>query len=671
MKRNKKKQIFNKMLLGISVPVVVTFLVSGVIISNRVGESMKVQSSQTLDAASLAAANQVDSFLGSYLARMKGASSSQQAEEFLEGASGDMKLLDSEGYPAMKATLDKIQATDSQNILASWIADIDTSQAAMSDGYITEPGWDVTTRPWYRAAQTKDPVLTEPYVDTNTGQMVITAASGIYKNQTDTPLGVVGIDIQLSQLNEIMSSYKVGTSGFVILATESGQIIYHPNQELVQKNISEIDISQNIKDAFASETTGNFDYVMDKVSYSGAIKKAGNTGWLVLSSIPRSEVLMERDQVVLAVGVIFVLATAILVAVIFVVSKGISGPLKKLSRVAERIGEGELEVEMDITSNDEIGLVADSLGNTVSQLKNYVNYIDEIALVLNQIAEKDLVFQLKYDYQGDFEKIKNAMLKIRSTLTSTMERITDTSDQVAYGSQNISESSSSLAEGASEQAAAVEELASSINEISYKIEQNAKDSEEASQQAVKAERELESSNQHMKQLVAAMKEINESSNEISRIIKTIEDIAFQTNILALNAAVEAARAGEAGKGFAVVADEVRNLASKSAEAAKDTTELIEGSIRAVDNGSRLADEAAKSVTGAVESTQAVSEMIERISAASVQQSEAVHQVTVGVDQVSGVVQNNSANAEEGAAASRDLYDHASRLKDLVNEFKVN
>lgn len=671
MKHKRRKSIFTKMLFGISIPVVVIFILSGIFISLQVGKSMQAQSAQTLDSASLAAANQVDSFLTFYLAEMKSAAASQQVEAFLENATGRVNLPDCKGYPEIKTTLDNLQTTDEENILAAWIADLDISQVTQSDNFTSEEGWDISTRPWYRAMELDHPILTEPYVDVSTGQTIISAVCGVFKSNTGEPLGVMGLDIKLSQLVTIMSGYKIGTAGSVILATENGQIVYHPRNDLIQKTISEIDISQNIKDAFTGQSVGNYEYTMDQVQYSGSINRVGDSGWLVLSSIPQSEVHSARNMVSGTIASIFTIGSVVLILIIFLMAKGISRPLIQLASVSERIAEGKLDLEMDVTSNDEIGMVAASLGNTVAQLKNYVNYIDEISSVLDRIAEKNLVFRLEYDYKGEFAKVKDSMLKIRSTLTSTMERITSTSDQVAYGSQSISGSSQAMAQGATEQASSVEELAATINEISHKIEQNAKDSAGANEQALLASEELELSNHHMEELVSAMTDINESSNEISKIIKAIEDIAFQTNILALNAAVEAARAGEAGKGFAVVADEVRSLASRSSEAAKSTTQLIEGSIQAVANGSRLVDEAAGSLASAVSSTRSVSEMIGRISEASDRQSEAIKQVSVGVDQISGVIQTNSATAEEGAAASEELSGQAELLKELVNEFKIN
>lgn len=667
----RKKRIFMKLLFGISIPVIFIFILSGILISTQVGTSMEHQSSDNLNSASLAAANQVDSFLTFYLAEMKSAVASEQVETYLKNATGKVRLTNSKGYPEIKKTLDKLQATDPDNILAAWVADLDVSQVTQSDNFTSEDGWDISKRPWYRAMDVDHPILTEPYVDASTGGVIVSAVSGVFDSRTGKPLGVMGLDIKLSQLVTIMSDYKIGTKGFVVLATEGGQIVYHPDNEMIQKNISEIDVSDNIKDAITGQAAGSYRYNMNQTKYFGAVNRVGDSGWLVLSSIPESELLASRMTVTTTIVAIFLIGSVVLVILIILLSKSLTRPLQKLSLVAEEIANGQLDLAMENFDNDEIGMVAASLGNTVKQLKDYVNYIDEITYVLNQIADKNLVFKLQYDYKGDFEKIKNAMLKIRGTLSTTMERIASASDQVAYGSQNISGSSQALAQGATEQASAVEELAATISDISHNIDKNAKDSANANEQAVVAEGELNISSKHMEALVLAMEEMSENSNEISKIIKTIEDIAFQTNILALNAAVEAARAGEAGKGFAVVADEVRNLASKSSEAAQNTTQLIEGSIESVRNGSKLVKDASESLSTAVDSTRTVSEMIERISQASNRQSEAIRQVTAGIDQISGVVQTNSATSEEGAAASKELSDMAIVLKELVSEFKLD
>ena len=671
MMNKRKKRIFTKLLFGISMPVIIILILSGFLITTQVGNSMERQSMENLNSASLAAANQVDSFLTFYLAEMKSAAASEQVETYLKNATGKVRLPNSEGYPEIKKTLDKLQATDKDNILAAWIADLDLSQVTQSDNFTSEDGWDISSRPWYRAMELDHPILTEPYADASTGQVIVSAVCGVFDGSTGKPLGVMGLDIKLSQLVTIMGNYRIGTDGFVVLATEGGQIVYHPNNDMIQKNVAEVDMSENIKQAITTQAAGNYKYTMNQESYFGAVNRVGDSGWLVLSSIPKSEALASRTAVTTTITAVFFLGSALLVLLIFLISKGMTKPLRKLSHVAEQIAKGKLDLAMENFDNDEIGMVASSLGNTVLQLKDYVNYIDEITSVLNQIADRNLAFQLEYDYKGNFEKVKSALLKIRTTLTATMERIVSASEQVAYGSQNISGSAQALAQGATEQASAVEELAATINDISHNIEKNAQDSTSANEQAVNAANELEISSRHMEALVNAMEEISENSAEISKIIKTIEDIAFQTNILALNAAVEAARAGEAGKGFAVVADEVRNLASKSSEAAQNTTHLIEGSIQSVMNGSSLVKEAAESLSTAVAGTRSVSGMIERISQASVRQSEAIRQVTVGIDQISAVVQTNSATAEESAAASKELSDMANVLKEQVEEFQLN
>ncbi|MBR5485041.1 MAG: MCP four helix bundle domain-containing protein [Oscillospiraceae bacterium] len=351
--------------------------------------------------------------------------------------------------------------------------------------------------------------------------------------------------------------------------------------------------------------------------------------------------------------------------------RGITRPIAELNNAAVRIAEGDLTAELTYESRDEIGQLTANLNKTVLRLQDYVNYIDEVSHVLDEIANGNLRFELKYDYVGDFAKIKTSLDHISASLNETLGQINQAADQVASGADQVASGAQALSQGATEQASAVEELAATINQISNQVNNNAKTAEIAKQKADTVGNEMISSNQKMQQMIAAMQEINDTSSEIGKIIKTIEDIAFQTNILALNAAVEAARAGAAGKGFAVVADEVRNLASKSAEASQNTAALIESSLKAVENGSAIADETAKALLDAVEAVKEVNDAVHEISRASAEQATSINQVTQGVDQISSVVQTNSATSEESAAASEELSGQAQVMKNLVGRFRLS
>ena len=376
------------------------------------------------------------------------------------------------------------------------------------------------------------------------------------------------------------------------------------------------------------------------------------------------------DSASTLVIVIMIVAALLTIGFSILIIVYISKPMGQLNGIAKRIAEGDLDCELTYKSKDEIGMLSDNLGLTVSRLKDYIKYINEISDILNQMANGNLDFTLTYDYAGEFRKIKDAFERLSDSLNDTMSNIDQSAEQVASGSGQVAQGAQALAQGATEQASSVQQLAASINTISDQIKENAENADAANKLANDVGDQITASNQQMQEMIKAMNDISNSSNEIGKIIKTIEDIAFQTNILALNAAVEAARAGEAGKGFAVVADEVRNLASKSAEAASNTTALIESSIQAVNTGTKLADDTAKSLLGVVEGAGVVVENIEKITNASEQQAMAIEQVTLGVDQISTVVQTNSATAEESAAASEELSGQAAMLKELVGRFKL-
>lgn len=365
---------------------------------------------------------------------------------------------------------------------------------------------------------------------------------------------------------------------------------------------------------------------------------------------------------------IVVLLIATIVSMRF--SSKLSNPIKQVTEVAHEIADGNFDVMLHINSNDEIGDLSESFNRTVHRLSEYQSYIDEISESLVQVSEGNLQIELQLDYHGQFKKLKDNFNALVENLSETLIQINQAADQVKSSSSEVAGGAQFLANGSTEQASSVEELSATITEISTQISQNADNVMSANKLANETSSEMLDSNEKMKHMMTSMDEISEKSNEIQKVIKTIEDIAFQTNILALNASIEAARAGSAGKGFAVVADEVRNLAQKSAEAAKNTTLLISSSIQAVEKGVSIADETATSLNTVVEKVENIVERINDISEASSQQAEATEQITMGIDQISMVTQTNSATAEQSAALSQELSTQAQILKDLVSKFTL-
>lgn len=371
-----------------------------------------------------------------------------------------------------------------------------------------------------------------------------------------------------------------------------------------------------------------------------------------------------------------ILLAAIIIAIIligvffsFVIIRLIKQPISEIENAAVKMAQGDLDIEISYTSKDELGILSAQMRELVRKLQVI---IDDENKFLAKMAAGDFTVDsvCQEEYTGGFEPLLVSFRTIASKLNDTLLQISASSTQVANGSEQVSSGAQALSQGATEQASSVQELAATINEISDKVKQNADNAQQANAMASSVSDEMNTSNQKMQDMIQAMTHISTSSNEIGKIIKTIEDIAFQTNILALNAAVEAARAGTAGKGFAVVADEVRNLASKSAEASKNTSALIENSLKAVENGTQIADETAQSLLQAVNDVSEMTGVISQISEASNNQSAAISQITMGIDQISSVVQTNSATAQESAAASEELSSQSQLMKNLVGRFKL-
>ena len=364
---------------------------------------------------------------------------------------------------------------------------------------------------------------------------------------------------------------------------------------------------------------------------------------------------------------IFGAAFMLTILMLGILRKRIISPIYVLLESAEKIEQGNLEEEIPYVSRDEFGELADSFRQIQASLKDVIM---DVKTNLERMGGNDFCVEIHANYRGEFEMIRESMEAISDYLSMALLRINESADQVAGGSDQVAAGAQMLSQGATQQASSVEELAATINELTSHVAQNADSASNATRTAKEVKDYAVESGKRMAEMLEAISNISDRSKEIGKIIKTIEDIAFQTNILALNAAVEAARAGEAGKGFAVVADEVRNLAGKSAEASNNTAEMIKESLKAVENGAAIADETAQSLKNVVEGVQGITQAIEDISASSGEQASSLSQVTIGIDQISSVVQTTSATAEESAASSEELSDQARKLKELVGQFRL-
>ncbi len=362
-----------------------------------------------------------------------------------------------------------------------------------------------------------------------------------------------------------------------------------------------------------------------------------------------------------------VLLVIIGIIIKFRVTEKLVKPLDNVRISANEMAKGNFDINIESQTEYELKILSESMANLNSKVKDIIN---DILRVLNEIANGNFDVYPSVEYIGIFKTIENSLIKITEDLSDTIEGVKITAQEVEEASYKVSSTSQMLAQGATEQSNSIEELSITINNISEKIKDTAKNANLANELSVSAGVDVGEGNEQMKQMVSAMQEISDASQEIGRIIKTIDDIAFQTNILALNAAVEAARAGSAGKGFAVVADEVRNLAQKSAEAAKNTSVLIENSILAVEKGTQIVDNTAKSLEKIIETTNKSIILVDEISKSSIEEEEAINQVTEGVSQISLVVQKNSVTSEESAMSSEELSTQAKALKSLVERFNV-
>lgn len=549
-----------------------------------------------------------------------------------------------------------------------------------ANGISVFDGTNFSERDYFIQAMQGIANVSDPVVSKITGELSIIVAAPIWQDgiANTKVLGVVYFAPDEGFLNNIATSLKVSDNGAAYILNRSGTTIAHIDAQRVQNSENIFDLAKNdpsfeklasLHQRMTAGETGFDQYKMGEVDkFLAYAPIGGSNGWSIGINAPTQDFMSQLTvtfYVTVAMVIIGILAAS-LVAIL--IANKISRPIKQCAERLNLLAQGDFTSPVPpATTKDETGMLLTDLQKTVTNLHTITT---DVSHHLQQMARGNLSTTLTMEYHGDFSKIRTSMESILTGLNVTLAQIHVSAEQVSSGSEQVSDGAQALSQGATEQASAIQQLSATVGMISERVADNARSAQNAKGTANQTGQELAHSNTKMLEMITAMGDISGKSGQISKIIKTIEDIAFQTNILALNAAVEAARAGAAGKGFAVVADEVRNLASKSAEAAKNTNVLIGETVKAVENGTRIADDTAKSILAVVNDAQKVIGLVDEIALASGEQATSIHELTRGIEQIASVVQTNSATAEESAAASEELSSQAQMLQELVSQFTL-
>ena len=556
------------------------------------------------------------------------------------------------------------------------------------NGYVFEKhedAFDNFEKEYYmQIKETRQPYVMDPYIYELMGKniMMISIIAPILDADGNF-LGVTGVDVGLENMQEellVSTDYK--TAHLTALAADGTILMDSADAQKVGMSAKDAGYETLMEDAqkvyamqegeyqnsrYLIKSGKNFGTGKRGMTVTIPLTIGGKAKWSMHMAVNSSEF---NWAIIESTGKLTFIVVVFGILLLFSVNRIIKSflePIQTITDGAAKLEAGDLNIHIDISSDDELGRLSQAFNHISTTMSNYVKDISE---QLSKMAENHMDIAITQDYIGDFIPIQASIEKISQSLNDTLHEIVLSADEVAASSENVSSGAQVLSDGAAEQAAAIDELAASIDSLSKDVAANANDAQTANTAVTQVSASIAQSNKEMDDLTEAMAKINASSEEIEKIVKTIEDIAEQTNLLSLNASIEAARAGEAGKGFAVVANQIRELAAKSAEAVNQTADLIRTSQNAVENGMGIAEHTADSLVAVVNGAKEVLCSMEKISNASQNQKSVLEQLTRHVDAISGVVQSNSSAAKGSADTSAELSAQSKRLHELVSKFHL-
>lgn len=460
----KKGKIAEEIRKRIGRSVLIAYIVVEVIIVIIMGQTVYYNKQAQLTLESESASNSLAGFFEKYESVTQTLALNPQIQSVLAETKAGDDILSAKAMGDVEKYLVDAAGADKENVMAVWIADLDASVITQSDGYTSSDGWDITGRAWYPCIETGKTVLTEPYTDSSTGQFILSAATPVY-DEDGNVLGAAGMDISLDHVTEVLSTYTIGSSGYVWLVSSNGMLIYHPNAEMVQKNIADVNVSANVVNAIMNQTTEFLKYKADGTTKYGSVQLVGDTGYLVVSNMP----FLEYYQMLFAtIGVLLVIFALGIILVMRSIDKSayaLSKPIAELNETASRLAEGDLDVELNVTAENEIGELAESIGATVARLKEYIAYLKEASGALDRIADGKLEIHLEQEYVGEFRQLKEALLHISSSMNDVMKNISASSQTVTSSAGDLANAAQQLAEGSGTQAAAVEELVATATSV--------------------------------------------------------------------------------------------------------------------------------------------------------------------------------------------------------------